>query len=326
MDLWTHDRWRFPLPDRHRFPMDKYAAAARPRDRRRHRAAGGAPRGRARSAGSRSRRCTTAGWSADPPRGAEPPRAAGPRPAVVAARWSSAPAARLGGTLAAARHALAHGLGMNLGGGTHHAGYAILARLLPVQRRRDRARGPARRARPAARAGGRLRRPPGRRYRRPVRVRPADVHALAARRAQLPVHARPLRPRRRPRQRHRRRRLPAGGRGGAGRGAAARGPGARLLPGGGRSVGGRPHRPPGAHQGGAARPRRAGPRPPDRGRHVASASSSRAATPRTCATPWTSTPPRRPPWRGGWRRAPPSAAAARRCRRRARIPRRPGRR
>ena len=24
MDLWTHDRWRFPVPDRHRFPMDKY--------------------------------------------------------------------------------------------------------------------------------------------------------------------------------------------------------------------------------------------------------------------------------------------------------------
>ena len=23
--LWTHDRWRFPLPERHRFPLDKYA-------------------------------------------------------------------------------------------------------------------------------------------------------------------------------------------------------------------------------------------------------------------------------------------------------------
>src|SRR6185436_9756244 len=25
MRLWTHDRWRFPLPERHRFPIDKYA-------------------------------------------------------------------------------------------------------------------------------------------------------------------------------------------------------------------------------------------------------------------------------------------------------------
>jgi hypothetical protein len=25
MRLWTHDRWRFPLPEHHRFPIDKYA-------------------------------------------------------------------------------------------------------------------------------------------------------------------------------------------------------------------------------------------------------------------------------------------------------------
>ena len=25
MRLWTHDRWRFPLPERHRFPIDKYS-------------------------------------------------------------------------------------------------------------------------------------------------------------------------------------------------------------------------------------------------------------------------------------------------------------
>ena len=25
MWLWTHDRWRFPLPERHRFPIDKYS-------------------------------------------------------------------------------------------------------------------------------------------------------------------------------------------------------------------------------------------------------------------------------------------------------------
>ncbi|MGH2968816.1 MAG: histone deacetylase, partial [Solirubrobacteraceae bacterium] len=25
MHVWTHDRWRFPLPERHRFPIEKYA-------------------------------------------------------------------------------------------------------------------------------------------------------------------------------------------------------------------------------------------------------------------------------------------------------------
>ena len=25
MVVWTHDRWRFPLPEGHRFPIDKYS-------------------------------------------------------------------------------------------------------------------------------------------------------------------------------------------------------------------------------------------------------------------------------------------------------------
>ena len=25
MQVWTHDRWRFPLPEQHRFPLGKYA-------------------------------------------------------------------------------------------------------------------------------------------------------------------------------------------------------------------------------------------------------------------------------------------------------------
>ena len=29
--VWTHDRWRFPLPEHHRFPIDKYGPAARAR-------------------------------------------------------------------------------------------------------------------------------------------------------------------------------------------------------------------------------------------------------------------------------------------------------
>jgi hypothetical protein len=28
MDLWTHHRWRFPLPARHKFPLDKYGLLA----------------------------------------------------------------------------------------------------------------------------------------------------------------------------------------------------------------------------------------------------------------------------------------------------------
>ena len=73
------------------------------------------------------------------------------------------------GTLAAARHALERGVAMNLGGGTHHAGRAfargyclfndVVVTLARAARRRPR----------AARAGGRLRRPPGRRHRRPAR-------------------------------------------------------------------------------------------------------------------------------------------------------------
>ena len=107
----------------------------------------------------------------------------------------------VGGTVAAARRALEHGIGMNLGGGTHHAG-------------RDFARGyclfndvvvtlaqPAVGGRRRARAGRRLRRPPRRRHRPAARPRPGRVHALAARRAQLPVRADPVRPRRRPAQR-----------------------------------------------------------------------------------------------------------------------------
>ena len=58
----------------------------------------------------------------------------------------------VGGTIEAARLALDRGAGMNLGGGTHHAGRGVRSRVLPVQRRGRRARSPARREGRARRA------------------------------------------------------------------------------------------------------------------------------------------------------------------------------
>ena len=123
--------------------------------------------------------------------------------------WSSAAGARSAERVAAARRALEHGIGMNLGGGTHHAGRDFargycLFNDVAVTLARLRSRGPR-----AARAGRRLRRPPGRRHRPAARPGPGRVHAVAARRPQLPVRADPVRPRRRPALRHRRRRVPA---------------------------------------------------------------------------------------------------------------------
>jgi acetoin utilization deacetylase AcuC-like enzyme len=124
MDLWTHHRWRFPLPARHKFPLDKYGLLAE----------------RVVADG-----LVTAGelHEAAP---AEWPELAAVHDAGLLARirdgrlsvreqrglglpWSAALVERgrrsVGGTIAAARHALAHGVAMNLGGGTHHAGRAF---------------------------------------------------------------------------------------------------------------------------------------------------------------------------------------------------------
>ena len=143
---------------------------------------------------------------------------------------------------------------MNLGGGTHHAGRDFargycLFNDVAVTVARLRAEGLV-----AARAGRRLRRPPGRRHRPDPRPRPRRVHAVAARRPQLPVRAHPVRPRRRPAVRARattpylealreraRRRDRARRR-------------HRVLPRRRRPVGGRPPRPAGADQGRACAP------------------------------------------------------------------------
>ncbi len=120
MRLWTHDRHRFPLPPGHRFPLGKYSLL-----RERVAAAGhevleaeavpwewleevhdGALLERIRSGtlSTREQRGLGLPWS----------------PELVERGRRS-----VGGTVAAARLALERGVGMNLGGGTHHAGYAF---------------------------------------------------------------------------------------------------------------------------------------------------------------------------------------------------------
>ena len=124
MELWTHDRWRFPLPARHRFPIDKY-----PLLRARVVADGIAradeihetdpvPWAVLERVHERAllERIRDGGLSVREQRGLGLP-------------WSPALVERgrraVAGTLAAARHAVEHGVAMNLGGGTHHAGHAF---------------------------------------------------------------------------------------------------------------------------------------------------------------------------------------------------------
>ena len=124
MRLWSHDRWRFPLPERHRFPIDKYALLRRrvvevgiataeeihepdpvpwaALERVHH--AELLRRIRLGELGLREQRGLGLPWS----------------PALVE-RGRRAVA----GTVAAAHHALSSGVAMNLGGGTHHAGRAF---------------------------------------------------------------------------------------------------------------------------------------------------------------------------------------------------------
>jgi acetoin utilization deacetylase AcuC-like enzyme len=124
MDLWTHHRWTFPLPQRHRFPLEKYALLAE-----RVVADGVATAGELHEA-------APAAWSelAAVHDAALLARIRAGRLSVREERglglpWSAALVERgrrsVGGTIAAARHALAHGVAMNLGGGTHHAGRAF---------------------------------------------------------------------------------------------------------------------------------------------------------------------------------------------------------
>jgi hypothetical protein len=101
----------------------------------------------------------------------------------------------VGATIAAARAALAEGVAANLAGGTHHAsadkggGYcvfndaAVAARLMQAEWHRQR-RSVAGGLRVA---GDRPRRAPGQRHGSDLPRRPDGVHAVAARREELPL-------------------------------------------------------------------------------------------------------------------------------------------
>jgi acetoin utilization deacetylase AcuC-like enzyme len=124
VELWTHDRWRFPLPARHRFPLDKYPllrarlvedGIARPEEIRETDPVPWTVLERVHDRELLAR-IRDGGLSVREQRGLGLP-------------WSPALVERgrraVAGTLAAARHALEHRVAMNLGGGTHHAGHAF---------------------------------------------------------------------------------------------------------------------------------------------------------------------------------------------------------
>ena len=116
VEVWAHDRWRIPLPEGHKFPIDKYRLL---RERVQDHvtvleseavpwewlaAVHEAPlleRIRLGQLSVREERGLGLPWSE-----------------VLVERGRRS----VGGTVAAARRALEHRIGMNLGGGTHHAG------------------------------------------------------------------------------------------------------------------------------------------------------------------------------------------------------------
>jgi acetoin utilization deacetylase AcuC-like enzyme len=121
MQLWTHHRARFPLPQHHRFPLEKYALLAErvvadglaaPGELHEPDPVGWSELAQVHDCGLLSRireGCLTVREE----RGLGLPWS----PQLVDRGRRS-----VAGTLAAARHALDHGVAMNLGGGTHHAG------------------------------------------------------------------------------------------------------------------------------------------------------------------------------------------------------------
>ena len=116
MEVWSHDRWSIPLPEGHKFPITKYALLReRVQDRVTVLESEAVPwdwlaavhdddlLGRIRDGRLtlREERGLGLPWSE-----------------VLVERGRRS----VGGTVSAARRALRHGIGMNLGGGTHHAG------------------------------------------------------------------------------------------------------------------------------------------------------------------------------------------------------------
>ncbi len=116
VEVWAHDRWRIPLPAGHKFPIDKYRLL-RERVERDVTVLESEP--------------VSWEWLAAVH---EAPLLERIRTGTMTLRevrglglpWSEVLVERgrrsVGGTVAAARRALERGIGMNLGGGTHHAG------------------------------------------------------------------------------------------------------------------------------------------------------------------------------------------------------------
>jgi acetoin utilization deacetylase AcuC-like enzyme len=117
VEAWSHDRWRIPLPDGHKFPIDKYERLRR----------------RVEAAGVVIRESEPVPWEWLAAVHDEE-LLARIREGTMTLReqrglglpWSEVLVERgrrsVGGTLGAAEDAFAGGIGMNLGGGTHHAG------------------------------------------------------------------------------------------------------------------------------------------------------------------------------------------------------------
>jgi acetoin utilization deacetylase AcuC-like enzyme len=117
VQAWSHDRWRIPLPDGHKFPIDKYERL----------------RQRVEADGVVIHESEPVPWAwleavhdaallariRDGEMTLREQRGLGlPWSEVLVERGRRS----VGGTLGAAGHAFEHGIGMNLGGGTHHAG------------------------------------------------------------------------------------------------------------------------------------------------------------------------------------------------------------
>ena len=116
MEVWSHDRWGVPLPPGHKFPISKYRLL-------RERVEG--------LVDVRESDAVPWEWLAAAHEESLLARIRDGEMTVREQRglglpWSELLVERgrrsVGGTLAAARRALDHGVGMNLGGGTHHAG------------------------------------------------------------------------------------------------------------------------------------------------------------------------------------------------------------
>ena len=117
MEVWTHHRHTFPLPDGHKFPLGKYerlAARMRAAGHTVHEAPAISWEALARvHDGALLERIRTGALSVREERGLGLPWS----PELIERARRS-----VGGTVRAAQAALHDGLGMNLGGGTHHAG------------------------------------------------------------------------------------------------------------------------------------------------------------------------------------------------------------